>query len=886
MSDTYEGRDGQKKHPVQPSSPYQSAPDSTPSRPRHRIRLRDTKAFLAPPNRRLFASHSTTTTTITSSPPQGQTNASSSSAPTTPGMQHWKTQLLDGPPPTPVFPFASCGFRNPDDDDAPPSFHCYELPVSATLSLNVRFLCRAKKYEHIHVGLAALQVLLAQLMGTDDFVIGLGRVVGVQRDIMPVRFKGDLEYTSSQLLEQTVKTMQEAKMYLHEPVKVLLAELGLPRQTLLHRVTFDWLSGSQAATGGGGGGLDVYFEQAQDLVVLVREDDERNLVVVVALDQTSYDEEFAKVVAELYVRAMEQVAADGDVSIVEMDLFSKEDRDLNMARGTGPVVESTFTTILHRLHDVCLKMPDHIAAKEVHGCELTYAQLVQRAVAMSSKLKSHGVVVGTAVCVFGPPTVDLLCSIIAIWCAGGIHVPLDHRISLEENFSIARHCEMEFCVVSRPELTQYAHVLGFVHAFYCADMSLNKNLGIDECSASDLAVGLHAPTSDGTSKAVLLSHGNLATLISSVGCYFDEENLVVLQHSRWTSDLALFQILFALTSGGTLVLASELGDADIVKVMAKEKVGVTVATPSEYSAWFRKSRNILESCSAWKFAFNSRENLSSSVVRNFAALGNSNLELVNMYGATETSITCCMGFVDYKEYAADVQGKLIPVGHALPNYQIWIADPLGRALPPGWTGDIWVTGPGAIGSYPSFEVDSCKIQVHPDTGESCFWTSDWGFLNDQGVLFVVSRHSDESAALIRGHYVELGDIARAIVDKSMGRVAEAVVVLSKENEQDELHDGSHVHAFVTLSEATNTELLRHLQSVFQSLQLPTYMRPSCAVILKTMPRTVVGRIDRHALENIAAAEPEVVRVVQVTTLVPYTYTQVDCNTHPDRSMLP
>jgi hypothetical protein len=68
---------------------------------------------------------------------------------------------------------------------------------------------------------------------------------------------------------------------------------------------------------------------------------------------------------------------------------------------------------------------------------------------------------------------------------------------------------------------------------------------------------------------------------------------------------------------------------------------------------------MLSSCNSWQFAFCSGENLSSAIVRNFAALGISNLELVNVYDAIEVSIACCIGIVDYKEYSADTEGKLI-----------------------------------------------------------------------------------------------------------------------------------------------------------------------------------------------------------------------------------
>ena len=248
--------------------------------------------------------------------------------------------------------------------------------------------------------------------------------------------------------------------------------------------------------------------------------------------------------------------------------------------------------------------------------------------------------------------------------------------------------------------------------------------------------------------------------------------------------------------------------------------------------------------------------MSSKVDRNFAELGSSSLELANMYGVTETSVVCCLGFVGYKEYAADTKGKLIPVGKALPNYQIWVGDSLGRAHPPGWTGDIYVTGSGAIGGYSGSEVDNHRILIHPDTGGSNFWTGDWGFLNEEGVLFVVSRRLDESIKYTGFHFVQLGEVSRAIIDKSMGKVAEAVFALVTERRRY----GLQVQAFIVMSDAANAESRQYLLSLFWSLNIRAYMRPTRAVILESMPRTAGGMINHHASRDMRAPEKEVVKV--------------------------
>ena len=69
-------------------------------------------------------------------------------------------------PSLPVLPFANLGFRNPD---AVPAFHRFECIIPTSLSFGVRCLCDNNDVSGVNFGLAALQILLSQLTGTDDY---------------------------------------------------------------------------------------------------------------------------------------------------------------------------------------------------------------------------------------------------------------------------------------------------------------------------------------------------------------------------------------------------------------------------------------------------------------------------------------------------------------------------------------------------------------------------------------------------------------------------------------------------------------------------------------------------------------------------------------------
>ena len=204
-------------------------------------------------------------------------------------------------------------------------------------------------------------------------------------------------------------------------------------------------------------------------------------------------------------------------------------------------------------------------------------------------------------------------------------------------------------------------------------------------------------------------------------------------------------MLFALTSGGTLILTySHDNLMAIPEIIHKEKISVTIAILLEYSAWFRSSHDTLQACSTWKLAFCGGENISTSVVKGFEALGLNDLGLVSIYGSTACPIMAAVGVVDYKEYAAEVDGKLTPAGRPSLGYQIWVANTLGHIVPPTCKGEVWIQGEGVVCGYFGLGADDEDFRVDSNTGSRSARTGDFGFIKYNGVLSIISQQDTNS----------------------------------------------------------------------------------------------------------------------------------------------
>jgi hypothetical protein len=117
---------------------------------------------------------------------------------------------------------------------------------------------------------------------------------------------------------------------------------------------------------------------------------------------------------------------------------------------------------------------------------------------------------------------------------------------------------------------------------------------------------------------------------------------------------------------------------------------------------------------------------------------------------------------------------------------------------------------------------------------------------------------DESVPSVRSYNFERGDISRAIVDKSEGKIAEVVAILHKEDDQEE----PHVLAFIVVARGPGPKSPRYLQGMLRGLDLPAYMWPTRAIIRDSLLQTKDDVTDRGAVMMTNVPKSVVILVVQ------------------------
>jgi acyl-CoA synthetase (AMP-forming)/AMP-acid ligase II len=217
------------------------------------------------------------------------------------------------------------------------------------------------------------------------------------------------------------------------------------------------------------------------------------------------------------------------------------------------------------------------------------------------------------------------------------------------------------------------------------------------------------------------------------------------------------------------------------------------------------------------------------------------VNFVNAYGLTETSSTVAvLGPDDHRDaFGSDdpkVRARLGSVGQPLPILELEIRDPMGNAVAPGESGEIYVRGEQVAGEYLGRSLL---------TDDGWFPTRDGGHLDEGGFLFVEGRIDD---VIVRGgENMSPGEIEDVLLDHPA--VADAGVTGIPDDEWGEV-----VAAAVVLHEgktATAAELQDWVRERLRSSRTPVVVD-----IRVELPYTPTGKLLRRTLQEELSSKPK------------------------------
>ncbi|MBG1270226.1 non-ribosomal peptide synthetase [Nostoc sp. WHI] len=743
------------------------------------------------------------------------------------------------------------------------------IKMNPTLEESINKFVEKHEFSLEKLLLACWQTLLWRLTGNAEFIIGtafdgrryqdLQPSIGLLTKYLPFQVKLDNKQTISQVTQQIIDNSREANQwqeYYHwEQIKNFNEQSvfqPLPFGFDFYQISIEQVSKNIIWSISQ---INFYLDKFKLNLSCIYKDD---LQLDFYYDAHLFTAENIQSLAAQFERLLESAIANPDMSISQLDILTARERQQLLYGFNNTQTDFERDKLIHQLFEAEVESyPNHIAVV-YESQQLTYTELNQRANQLAHYLQQLGVKPETVVAICLERSLEAIIAILGILKAGGAYLPLDPNFPTAS--LIERLQDAQAQVLLTNSAIQQQHSALSTPIVLCLDTAEEKitsqsheNL-LSNVTTENLAYIIYTSGSTGKPKGITIEHQQILNYLHSIqqrlklptGASFA---LV----STLAADLGNTAIFPALCSGGCLHIISgecatngqALADycrqhpIDCLKIVPSH-LEVLLTSPST-SDLLPKARLILggETCS-WELI---------KKVQQFAP----DCMIFNHYGPTETTV----GVLTYRVEQIDLSSQTVPLGKAIANTQVYVLDSQLQVVPIGVPGELYIGGAGLARGYINQpELTAEKFIDNPfDKLRSprLYKTGDLARYLPNGNIEYLGRIDHQ--VKIRGFRVELGEI-EAVLSRHPA-IYNSVVVAHEDESGNQ-----HLIGYVVPNSKLEIPKSSNLRD-FLKQKLPDYMVPAVFVMLKTLPITSNGKVDRKALPA-----PEQVRPELEATFVP------------------
>jgi amino acid adenylation domain-containing protein len=460
---------------------------------------------------------------------------------------------------------------------------------------------------------------------------------------------------------------------------------------------------------------------------------------------------------------------------------------------------------------------------------LTYAELDAASTAVAQHLGAQGVRRGDRVGLYMARSTEVIVAVLGIVKSGAAYVAVDARYP-----DTRRDLMLQ---TSRPTavLTQADWAERVAHLPLCLveydDATAPAAGALPECDGADAASLLYTSGSAGTPKAIVLEHRNLVSFAGTPSLPPLTVDDRVGQISSLSFDAFNYELWSTVAAGAELVMlpaVPELIANDVRRTLRQRRITAMLIPTMLFNDLVRDDQNAFD---ALRLLMVGGDVLLPSAVRSLLS-GSFRGRLFNLYGPAEITTACTA----HEVVAADADADRVPIGRALAGVDVDLLDPDLRPVPPGTTGELYVSGPGVARGYLDQPELTRERFLPVGEGGRRYRTGDLARLGEDGLLYFMGRV--DSQVKIRGYRVELGEVECAL--RRHEGVADAVVVVDRSSEATR-----RLVAFVELADGVPVRDVRtHAEA-----ELPDYMVPG---LFLTVPRIPTNEHGKRALDRLEA----------------------------------
>lgn len=485
----------------------------------------------------------------------------------------------------------------------------------------------------------------------------------------------------------------------------------------------------------------------------------------------------------------------------------------------------------------------------------SYQDVFERVNLIANQLYQAGVRSGDNVALCLERGMAMIASILAIHKLGAAYVPLDPTFPQNRLETILDDSQAKCVVAQDSSLAQFKtlnnHTLTLLNVADLLAYDDNQtHRDIEVQPSGPLAVIIYTSGSTGKPKGVEVKHEGL------INTLFDFQERCPMQigdkilfKENYIFDASIWGLFSWFIGEGRVVILPNGQERDIefVNQFAEQQhITHLFLTPSmltasiDYFAAQPHSRMF----PTLRHLYVGAEKFPRTTLEKIKQLQISHLNILNLYGPTEASIYCSA----YPVLEWQQNSLNIPIGKPTANMRHYIVDENMKLLPPGFAGELCVSGRALAAGYRNLPEKTRDVFLenpfllpsdNSDEFSRLYRTGDLVRLLEDGNIEYLGRI--DTQVKIRGLRIELGEIEEHL--RAHKHINEAVAVVKQTKV------GPTIAAYYTANHA----LEHHQIKSHLGPYLPAYMIPQHFQSVPQMPTTASGKLDRKHLENLPLA---------------------------------
>lgn len=514
---------------------------------------------------------------------------------------------------------------------------------------------------------------------------------------------------------------------------------------------------------------------------------------------------------------------------------------------------------IHQLFEIQAERTPDAVALVFQNQSLTYAELNRRANKLAHYLQGLGVGPETVVGVCMERCMEMVIGLYGTLKAGAAYMPLDPTYPTQRLAFMVEDAQSPLVLTREKYVTAlpaYSRVgpgcppgarqnpgIVCLDADWEAIAAEKADRLVSKVLDDYPAYVIYTSGSTGTPKGVINTQAGIRNrLLWMQSAYQLDGSDRVMQKTPFSFDVSVWEFFWPLLTGACLVVAQPEGHRDnayLIDLIVEQNVTTMHFVPSMLRVFIEEPG--IEACRSLRRVLCSGEALPGDLQERFFA--RLDAELHNLYGPTEAAVD-----VTYWACHAEGRQRVVPIGHPIANTQIYILDAHGCPVPVGTPGELYIGGAGLARGYlnrPALTAE--KFVPDPfsrNPGARLYRSGDLARYLPDGTIEFLERIDYQ--VKVRGFRIELGEIESTLAQHP---AVQKVVVLAREDMADHKRLTAYIVAKRDFTPASGA--LRD----FLKERLPDYMVPSAFVLLKALPLTAHGKVDRRALPLPEQAQP-------------------------------